>query len=52
MYNGTWRSLAAHLLWEQEIVGSNPTVPTKQQHPRRSAAFVLFKVPQDVKQDV
>ena len=26
--NGTWRSLAAHLLWEQGVAGSNPAVPT------------------------
>jgi hypothetical protein len=25
--NGTWRSLVAHLLWEQGVVGSNPAVP-------------------------
>jgi hypothetical protein len=27
--NGNWRSLVAHLLWEQRVVGSNPTLPTK-----------------------
>ncbi len=26
--NGTWRSLVAHLLWEQGAGGSNPPVPT------------------------
>ena len=25
---GMWRSLAAHLLWEQEAVGSSPAIPT------------------------
>ena len=25
---GAWRSLAARLPWEQEVVGSNPTAPT------------------------
>jgi hypothetical protein len=24
---GTWRSLVAHLLWEQGVAGSNPAVP-------------------------
>lgn len=23
-----WRSLAARLLWEQEVEGSNPSIPT------------------------
>ena len=26
---GLWRSLVARLLWEQEVVGSTPTSPTK-----------------------
>jgi hypothetical protein len=26
---GTWRSLVAHLLWEQGVAGSNPAVPTQ-----------------------
>ena len=25
---GKWRSLAAHLLWEQGVAGSNPAFPT------------------------
>ncbi len=25
---GEWRSLVAHLLWEQRVAGSNPVSPT------------------------
>ena len=31
--DGTWRSLAAHLLWEQGVAGSNPAVPTLPAEP-------------------
>ena len=27
---GMWRSLAAHLLWEQGVGGSNPPIPTSK----------------------
>ncbi len=33
---GLWRSLAARLLWEQEVVGSNPTSPTLGPYPPAS----------------
>ena len=28
VFVGTWRSLVARLLWEQDVAGSNPVVPT------------------------
>jgi hypothetical protein len=30
---GAWRSLVAHLLWEQRVGGSNPSAPTSQGGP-------------------
>ncbi len=36
-----WRSLVAHLFWEQRVAGSNPVIPTDFSRPDRSvrAAF-------------
>jgi len=31
--SGVWRSLVAHLLWEQGVVGSNPATPTSSTTP-------------------
>ena len=28
-HHGAWRSMVAHLLWEQGVAGSNPVAPTK-----------------------
>ena len=28
LINGAWRSLAARLVWVQEVAGSNPAAPT------------------------
>ena len=32
-YIGAWRSLVAHLLWEQRVGGSNPSAPTNSGFP-------------------
>ena len=37
---GVWRSLVAHLLWEQDVGGSNPSTPTTEEC-RKSSTGVL-----------
>src|SRR5207342_2684040 len=39
--HGTWRSLVAHLLWEQGVASSNLAVPTSVQAKTRSAEPAL-----------
>ena len=43
---GAWRSLVAHLLWEQDVGGSNPLAPTRifkgQKRVRRKTQLALF----------
>ena len=38
---GEWRSLVAHLLWEQRVAGSNPVSPTITPLGKRHHARVL-----------
>ena len=44
-FGGTWRSLVAHLVWDQGVGGSNPLVPTplnqKDRPPIGAALSVL-----------
>ena len=47
---GAWRSLVAHLLWEQGVGGSNPLAPTiiigtHNRTPGDRSAFHGFKPP-------
>ena len=37
---GAWRSLVAHLLWEQGVGGSNPLAPTSKIKYLRNAGFL------------
>jgi hypothetical protein len=40
---GEWRSLVAHLLWEQRVAGSNPVSPTIL--PSMSSLIDLSRLP-------
>ena len=31
LLHGMWRSLVAHLVWDQGVAGSNPAIPTIQE---------------------
>ncbi len=48
---GVWRSLVAHLLWEQGAAGSNPATPTilTWTGPRACARFVLLSIAEPVR---
>lgn len=39
---GMWRSLVARLLWEQDVAGSNPAIPTGLAGENLSAVWVLL----------
>jgi hypothetical protein len=39
--HGAWRSLVAHLLWEQGVAGSNPAAPIKLSVKAVGGAFGL-----------
>jgi hypothetical protein len=36
---GVWRSLVAHLVWDQGVQGSNPCTPTKNSKKAHSVGF-------------
>lgn len=41
-----WRSLVARLLWEQDVAGSNPVIPTIflfESDPRPCKRFAIFR---------
>ena len=57
---GTWRSLVARLLWEQDVAGSNPVVPTiscgrssmVEPQPSKLMTRVRFPSPAPIKSQV
>ena len=42
---GVWRSLVAHLLWEQRVAGSNPVTPTNRKSQSRLFQGTATKSP-------
>ena len=44
---GVWRSLVAHLVWDQGVQGSNPCTPTKNSkkaHFMVGFFYICFKI--------
>ena len=41
---GAWRSLVAHLLWEQEVGGSNPSAPTNFHEFQRRHSVIPWRL--------
>jgi hypothetical protein len=37
-----WRSLVAHLVWDQGVQGSNPCTPTKKNQTKKAHVVSLF----------
>ncbi len=45
-----WRSLAARLLWEQEVRGSNPRIPTTTNPRSLDPGFIGIRLVQQAEQ--
>ena len=42
LHGGVWRSLVAHLVWDQGVQGSNPCTPTKKTSELKKGQQQLF----------